>query len=40
MQFDHTMFERVVQALQDALIADELAYSNTIDLSVGDDEDT
>jgi hypothetical protein len=40
VQFDHTMFEKAVQASQDAPIADELAYNNTIDLSIEGDDDS
>jgi hypothetical protein len=40
VQFDHTTFEKAVQASQDAPIADELAYNNTIDLSIEGDDDS
>jgi hypothetical protein len=40
VQFDHTTFEKAVQASQDALITDELAYNNTIDLSIEGDDDS
>jgi hypothetical protein len=38
IQFDSTMFDNTVQATQIALVADKLAYNNTINLSIqGDD---
>jgi hypothetical protein len=40
VQFDHTMFEKAVQVSQDAPTADELAYNNTIDLSIEGDDDS
>lgn len=40
VDFEHlTMFEEAVQAIQDAPIADELAYNDTIDLSLQGDDD-
>jgi hypothetical protein len=40
VQFDYTTFKKAVQASQDAPIADELAYNNTIDLSIEGDDDS
>jgi hypothetical protein len=39
IQLDSAMFDNAVQATQIAPVADELAYNNTIDLSIQGDND-